>query len=648
MDYDPRVPGAGTFAAVFYSFGEIMLHQKKAWNGPVYSEGNYHCFYMGLTDGNYGQDQSYRPAENPWLVDFDLRKMHDLGCNFGMGNMEMFYANVKQPHSTQEERDAELDRFLAATVAFGHPGFLVMEGGMGNAMRSYYMLQQLHSRYCLTNAIDIRYADANGALLDTTRAVASGAYKRSQVVTRYADGTITAANGSKTDRLVMEAFGRKLDLPPNGYAGWTKDGAIEVLSSDRIGQRCDYAATPAYLYVDGRGKFARFDRAAGNGVGVCRILPEGKYEVIPLKNAECGFAVNAASAVALDKAGQEVGPAELRVARGLTYVMPASNAFSYLLSGKGTGRSLRSERAEVIPAERAVVRGKDSHEVTIPADAKPGQRLWFQFEDAWIDFTVVPFTEARLAVSNQLILELTPHLPKAAPATVTLAGQTQTASLSPEKSLRLEFPFVTPERESTSTVSLAVTAGEFRHTESWQLMARRTTVAVVPMPEKFQSGQGLRKKAETSVDAASGAIVHTQSLSCGEVSKRGLFMHPPYKGGTGYTFALYEAVSLPRAPLANFRCDIGKQDGSDRGDGILFRVLVLDAAGKETVVAEKQWAEHAWTTLEADLSRWAGQTIQIKLVADVGPADNSGGDWACWANTRLESQEAVMQVTVGK
>ncbi|MCX6903781.1 MAG: hypothetical protein NTW03_09960, partial [Verrucomicrobia bacterium] len=85
VDYDPRVPGAGTFAAVFYAYGEIMLHQKQAWNGPVYSEGNYHAFYCGLTDGNYGQDQAYRPAENPWLADFDLRRLHDLCCNFGMG-----------------------------------------------------------------------------------------------------------------------------------------------------------------------------------------------------------------------------------------------------------------------------------------------------------------------------------------------------------------------------------------------------------------------------------------------------------------------------------------------------------------------------------------------------------------------------------
>jgi hypothetical protein len=64
-DFDARVPGAGTFAATFYAYGEIMLHQKATWNGPVYSEGNHHWYYCGLTDGNYAQDQSARLAEKP-------------------------------------------------------------------------------------------------------------------------------------------------------------------------------------------------------------------------------------------------------------------------------------------------------------------------------------------------------------------------------------------------------------------------------------------------------------------------------------------------------------------------------------------------------------------------------------------------------
>ncbi len=313
VDYDARVPGAGTLSAVFYAFGEIMLLQKQAWNGPVYSEGNNHAFYCGLTDGNYGQDQAYRPAENPWLVDFDLRKLHDLCCNFGMGSPEMFYAGKTPRQNTAAEKDAWLDRFLAATVAFGHPGFLVFEGGTSSALRSYYMLQQLASRYCLARALEIRYADAGGRLLDTSAAVASGAFARSQVVTRYSDGTITAANGHRTERMKVKAYDRDLDLPPDGYCGWTADGSMDVWSRDSGGSRADYAATPAYLYIDGRHRFVRADKAAGNGIGICRILPGG-YEILLHEQAECGFAIAAttSAAKALANDGRDLGPARLR------------------------------------------------------------------------------------------------------------------------------------------------------------------------------------------------------------------------------------------------------------------------------------------------------------------------------------------------
>ncbi|MCX5677046.1 MAG: hypothetical protein NTX87_18815, partial [Planctomycetota bacterium] len=333
VDYDARVPGAGTFAAVFYAFGEIMLLQKAAWNGPVYSEGAYHFMYCGLTDGNYAQDQSYRFDQNPWLVDFDLRKMHDLGCNFGMGNPNMMFGR-RDLGATREAQDAALDRFLAAAIAFGHTGFLTYEGGVRNALRSYYMLQQLQSRYALASAGEIRYADEKGRWLDTSAAVASGAYRRSQVSVRYTDGTVTVVNGNPSERMAVQAYGRRLDLPPNGYAGWTKDGAIEVLSSDPGGHRCDYAATPAYIYVDGRGNPARLEKAASSGQAVCRILSDGRYEVIPYGGAACGFAVKATRAKALDKEGKELGPAALRSEGGLVYVTPVPGAFSYMLEGQ--------------------------------------------------------------------------------------------------------------------------------------------------------------------------------------------------------------------------------------------------------------------------------------------------------------------------
>ncbi|MCR4414013.1 MAG: hypothetical protein NUV77_16475, partial [Thermoguttaceae bacterium] len=50
--------------------------------------------------------------------------------------------------------------------------------------------------------------------------------------------------------------------------------------------------------------------------------------------------------------------------------------------------------------------------------------------------------------------------------------------------------------------------------------------------------------------------------------------------------------------------------------------------------------------LEADLSPWAGKRVRIKLIADVGPADNSSGDWAAWSELRLESLHPTLVTTL--
>ena len=658
VDYDPRVPGAGTFAAVFYSYGEIMLLQKQAWRGPVYSEGNYHAFYMGLTDGNYGQDQSYRPAENPWLVDFDLRHLHDLGCNFGMGNLEMFYANLPQPRDTAEQRDAEIDRFLAATVAFGHPGFLVMEGGYGNALRSYYMLQQLQSRYCLTNVSEIRYVSSDGQLQDTSQAVASDAFRRSQVVTRYADGTVTAANGSRNERLRCEAFGRKLDLPPNGYAGWTSDGAVEVLSSDSRGRRADYAATPAYLYVDGRGQSVWFERAAGNGPGICRFLPKDQFEIILFEKTEAGFAIEASSAVALDKNRQELGPAELRKSRGLTYVVPVKDAFSYRLVAstshpgvpqgealrvQGGSAALTCDRTEVVPGERVVVHGTQPHEVSIPADAKPGQHLWFQFEGSWIDFAVTPLADLTVDFLNDsLHIAITSHLGEPADFTLQAAGKPHQLRLIPNQTTLTNLNLGPAHAESAELLPIVLQSGS--HTQSLELglRTRREVAALLPLPSHWTGGMARRGQKETSDFGTSGAFVRPQSIECGAVTKTGLFMHPPWQGGPGYSFALYAPCALPAETPAAFRASVGKSNGSDPGDGILYKLVVVDSIGSESVVTQTTVKKHEWQAIEADLSPWAGQTIRLKLIADVGPKDDSSGDWSAWADMRIETLHPIL------
>ena len=647
-DYDARVPGAATFAAVFYAYGEIMLHQKKTWNGPVYSEGNNHWYYCGLTDGNYGQDQAAHLDERPWLVDFDLRKLHPLCCNFGMGNLGMFYGREGSLGATPAEREARLDRFLAATLAFGHTGFLVTEGGMENTVRSYFTVQQVHAHYAQETAKSIQYADANGKLLDASAAVAGGAYTRSQVLTEYSNGLRVAANGSTDQAWAVEG----MTLPPNGWVarGELKDGKLLAFSALVDGQRADYVDSPAYLYADGRGRFTRFEKAASDGAMIAHKREGGALEVIPVgKCKEFGVEVKggAARAVALDEAGKELGAAETRVSRGLVYVTPKAGAFSYILTpAAAAGSELACSRRDVTPGEAVTIQGQSAHQFRVPSDAKPGVRLWQTFEGGWIDFTVRPLVGAALAAEEgKLQLELTSNLAATAEATVSLAGQTRQVRLNPAAPVRLKFPWAPPGEGSLPAELLVSAAGQsFRQT--WWLNSVKSTLPLLDFPAELEFGQCLRDQKEKPLDEVTYAIAQWSQRTCGGVARKSLFMHPPYRTRVGYTYAITPPLKLPASPAARLACEVGKQDGSDTGDGILFRLALIDAAGKESALAEKQWSTHGWTPLTADLARWAGQTVRLKLIADVGPRNNTSGDWACWSLLRIESRDPVLVTTV--
>lgn len=242
-------------------------------------------------------------------------------------------------------------------------------------------------------------------------------------------------------------------------------------------------------------------------------------------------------------------------------------------------------------------------------------------------------------------LTLAANVPEKVTAEVAFANEKRTQQLTTGAKAVLEFPFKT-EKELVRKLPLVVTAGNMRYERTWWLKAEESIAPVTAVFEQFRGGECLRKGKERAFAGNTGAHARWAEYACGGVSRRSLFMHPPYQGGVGYTFALFEPVDLPKDWPEAFRCLIGKGDGSDPGDGILFRIAVVDVKGKETIVAEKQWIKHAWTPLEADLSRWAGQRVGIKLIADVGPADNSSGDWAAWAELKIESLRPVLTASI--
>ena len=362
-DYDSRVAGAASASAVYYLWGETLLLQKKFWEGPVYSEGNHQMYFVGLTDGDYAQDWGYDFEEKPWIVDFDLRKMHDLSCCFGIGSVPMFSRPKTPlertfyiPHApTEADRERLVDRFVACTLAYGHTGFLVLDwwfspyskpfgraygpatefrpdegDGTFYAMRSYYMVQQAAARVTQAKAKDIRYFDAAGRGLDVSAALPAGVCARNQLAVSYDDGTYVAVNGSDASRLRTTVFGRDVDLPPNGYAVWTDDGSVNVELGDAKGtaRKFDYAETPAYLFVDGRGTLSAGAKARSAGSAACRV-EKGGWEIVPVRNVPCAFRIPGGRAVALDRDGKELGEATARAEDGWYAVDPVPGAFSY-------------------------------------------------------------------------------------------------------------------------------------------------------------------------------------------------------------------------------------------------------------------------------------------------------------------------------
>ena len=281
-DYDARVPGAATYAQTYYSWGETLLKQKEHWNGPVYSEGAHQFMWAGLADGSYAQDRSYDFRIEPWLVDFELLRTQKLATDFGMGSLGMFsppktdLERMYYQPGVPKGRDELIDRFLAATVAFGHSGFLVCDGcwdpanAFGPAYgrptkpvwrergfpaemyRSYFMIQALAAKYTVSEAESIRYAGADGRLRTASEALTDGSIALNRIVTRYRNGVVTVVNGNDAETWETTVDGRKLSLAPNGFAGWGE--GVEVLSTDVDGRRVHTAEGPEYRYREVEGE----------------------------------------------------------------------------------------------------------------------------------------------------------------------------------------------------------------------------------------------------------------------------------------------------------------------------------------------------------------------------------------------------------
>ncbi len=327
-DYDARVPGAGTFAATFYAYGEILLHDQEVYDGHCWSEGHHQWLYAGLATGNYGLTYSdLHLWEYPYLPHFDLMKIHPLSVDIGMPWTEQFFAG-KAGWDKPENRISSIDQFIAATIAYGHIGWLVEEKhGIRQTCRSYYMLQQLQSRYAMVKPLEIRYGTADGTA-DSSAALRTDRWRDSRLLIRYPNSLQIWINGNPTKSWDVDYNGVRHILPPFGWIAVQGDEFCEG-SELAGGTRYDHVSSPDYIFLDGRGSLRDCD-----GVGTSGSLAVRRGE---RGNDLCLIAVEGVQEVTISKPARTFDATDIRAAVGRVAGAKSISIRAFDLEGKDLG-----------------------------------------------------------------------------------------------------------------------------------------------------------------------------------------------------------------------------------------------------------------------------------------------------------------------
>ncbi len=218
-----------------------------------------------MTTGNYGLTYSdLRLWQYPYLPHFDLLKMHPLTVDIGVPWTAQFFTG-KDGWQKPENIVRSIDQFLAATIAYGHIGWLVEEAhGMRQTCRSYYMLQQLQSRYLMEPVAEIRYGTGS-RLAGSSEALRTGAWKQNRLYLKYANGLQVWVNGNEQTAWTVAHAGRKYTLPPFGWLAAQGRDFVTASALADDGKRFDRLASPDCVFVDGRGTPRDFDGLGSAG-----------------------------------------------------------------------------------------------------------------------------------------------------------------------------------------------------------------------------------------------------------------------------------------------------------------------------------------------------------------------------------------------
>ena len=294
VDYDQATQDSASFSKSLEQERQLLgALRKLAGNssGTIVGEGGSHWMYAGLLPGYMAGLSGQAPHRIPILPDFDLKLLHGAHVNVGMGTTRQFFGKHQPPVAERTSRSAWLDRYIATTVAYGHAGVLpeIEDWGLAAAIKTYYLLLRLQSRYLNTEVESILY-HRDGSLLEVAEALVSGVYEDSQIEVLYKNGVRVCVNGSWSNDWTVEHQAREYRLPPASFLAHSPDGLL-VYSADPGNGRIDYADCGDYFYCDTRGKHASLGPVSLSGAAAVKaeawqidlypIECEGEIEIRP-------------------------------------------------------------------------------------------------------------------------------------------------------------------------------------------------------------------------------------------------------------------------------------------------------------------------------------------------------------------------------
>jgi hypothetical protein len=341
-DFDARVPGAGTFAATFYAYGQLLLNDQRVY-GLAQTEATFQWLYAGLDSGSYGWVYTdVNLLTHPLDVSFKLMKIQPLHCDYGMGYTYRYLSTLDPDWLSSPKRREYVDLFLATTVGYGNMGWLVKEFeqsqpfGVEAMARSYYMMQQLQQQYAMSPPKVIEYADRQGRFLTPSQAHATGVIADSRLHVTYESGAEVYVNrGSNGAWAVKDSAGRTVDLPPSGWLVFNTKNNFYEISANVGGRRIDYVTAPEFDFLDGRGQWTEQGRLGSTGSVALRQKPGGVLELIDFYgNDRIAFQARQEGVlVAYDPAGKDLGKVETRSPRaGWLEFKPVPGARRYVFA----------------------------------------------------------------------------------------------------------------------------------------------------------------------------------------------------------------------------------------------------------------------------------------------------------------------------